>query len=151
MTIIEQENRTGLVELAERVATHAHAGQMDKAGFEYITHPRRVAAMLHTAGPIAQSAGWLHDVVEDTSVTLADLQDLGFPAAVVAAVDAVTKRSGEEPADYYARIRANKVGTQVKLADLRDNSDPVRLGLLDEPVQRRLRAKYANAFNELVR
>src|SRR5690606_11747524 len=96
----------------------------------------------------AVATAWLHDVVEDTPVTLADLEE-SFPAEVTIAVDALTRRPGEDPADYYARVRAVPLALAVKLADLADNSDPQRLARLDAATRDRLIAKYARAQAEL--
>ncbi|WP_394253532.1 HD domain-containing protein [Arthrobacter pityocampae] len=69
-----------LVTTANIVAASAHDGQSDKAGAPYITHPARVAAAAQDAAPAhlaeeAEAVGWLHDVVEDTSVTIEQLRD----------------------------------------------------------------------------
>lgn len=132
-----------IADLAEQIATTAHQGQVDKAGRPYITHPARVAARV-AGDEHAVAAAWLHDVVEDTEVTLADLEQL-FPPEVTAAVEALTRRPGEVPADYYARVRAVPLAVTVKFADLADNSDPQRLAQLDAPTRDRLTAKYARA------
>ena len=71
------------LEKAIAIAAAAHAGQVDKAGQPYILHPIRV--MLSVTGSHAQMAAILHDVVEDTSVTVDQLVDEGFPAEVVTA------------------------------------------------------------------
>ncbi len=134
---------SALVERARDIALEAHAGQTDKAGAPYITHPARVAARL-AGDPPAEVVGWLHDVVEDTGVTLDDLA-AEFPAGIVAAVDAITKRDGEDRDDYYRRVAANPLARKVKHADLDDNSSPDRLAMLDPETQDRLRAKYAHA------
>jgi (p)ppGpp synthase/HD superfamily hydrolase len=81
---------TDMVELARDVATRAHAGQVDKAGRPHIEHPAAVAARLTTDDE--RVVGWLHDVVEDTDITLAELRAMGFTAEQVMAVDAMTKR-----------------------------------------------------------
>ena len=60
------------IEAAKALATGAHAGQTDKAGLPYITHPERVASRLTT--PEAQVVGWLHDTVEDTSITVQNIE-----------------------------------------------------------------------------
>lgn len=142
---------TGLLDLAERIATNCHRGQLDQAGFDYIDHPRRVAAMLHTAGPITQAAGWLHDVLAMSSITLTDLGAQGIPTVITRAVDAVTHRPGESEHHYYATLRANRIALQVKLADLRDRTHPRRLVLLDEDVQLEVRRHCARAFKEILR
>jgi (p)ppGpp synthase/HD superfamily hydrolase len=132
-----------LVATARAIAVAAHAGQVDKAGEPYISHPGRVAARL--ARPEERAAAWLHDVLEDTPTTGADLHAAGIPDAVVAAVEALTRRRDEIPADYYARVRANPVALAVKAADIADNSDPVRLARLDRDEGVRLAAKYRAA------
>jgi len=140
-----ESDSSALVEKACQIATVAHGTQKDKAGNAYIDHPRRVAQRLEAAGasPYAVMAGWLHDVLEDTMTTAADLAKAGMPDEVIAAVDAVTKRAGEPNTEYAARVRDSKLGFQVKLADLADNTDPSRLALLDEKTRTRLEAKYA--------
>lgn len=137
-----------IVDLAQQIATAAHEGQVDKAGRPYITHPARVAARV-SGDEYAAAAAWLHDVVEDTDVTLADLERV-FPPEVVEAVDALTRRPDEEPASYYARVRQVPLASTVKLADLDDNSDPQRLARLDAQTRERLLAKYARARTELL-
>ena len=81
------------LERAIEIAAAAHAGQVDKAGQPYILHPIRV--MLRVTGSHARMAAILHDVVEDTPVTIDQLVGEGFPAEVVAAVIALTKLPGE--------------------------------------------------------
>lgn len=136
-----------IADLAEQIAAAAHEGQVDKAGQPYIAHPARVAARV-AGDERAVAAAWLHDVVEDTDVTLADLEQT-FPPEVTAAVDALTRRPHEAPADYYARVRQLPLALTVKLADLADNSDPQRLAQLDAATRDRLTAKYARARAEL--
>ncbi|OLR95377.1 HD domain-containing protein [Actinokineospora bangkokensis] len=132
------------LEDAVRIAREAHAGQVDKSGRPYIGHPLRVMAAVD--GEHRKMAAVLHDVVEDTPVTPADLLAAGCPPPVVAAVEAVSKRPGEAQADYLARVRADPIALAVKRADIADNSSPARLALLDAPTRERLRAKYAAAL-----
>jgi (p)ppGpp synthase/HD superfamily hydrolase len=136
---------TATVEDALDLATRAHAGQVDKAGNPYIDHPRAVAALVAEHGDVARMAALLHDVVEDTDVTLDDLRAAGYPETVVTAVDSVTRRDGEDYLDLVRRAAADPVGRLVKLADNAHNSDEARLALL--PVERaeQLRQKYAAA------
>lgn len=135
-----------MVDRAKELATSAHQGQVDKAGNSYIDHPARVAAVLVDDEAIASA--WLHDVVEDTNVTLDQLAEQ-FPPNVVDAVDALTKRADESRAQYYERVRTNPIALTVKLADINDNSDPERLSRLDQPTRERLEAKYAWAIESL--
>jgi (p)ppGpp synthase/HD superfamily hydrolase len=113
------------LENAIALAAKAHSGQVDKAGAPYILHPLRM--MLKLATPEERMAAVLHDVVEDCGVTLDDLRTGGFSEAVVAAVDALTKRDGESYEDFVARAARDAVGRRVKLADLEDNSDLSRI------------------------
>ncbi|MGB8939450.1 MAG: HD domain-containing protein [Streptomyces sp.] len=137
--------RHAFVQVAEDIARRAHAGQLDKSGVDYITHPARVAAGVasHGGDDTAVAAAWLHDVLEDCDVTAGDLLEAGIPAPVIEAVRAVTKTEGETLEDYCARVRANPVGMLVKRADIEDNTDPARTALLPEQLRVRLAAKYA--------
>ena len=135
-----------MVTTAEQLATRAHTGQTDKAGRAYIDHPRRVAARVldTTDHPDAVAVAWLHDVVEDTPVTLDRLRDLGFTEPVIAAVDALTRRPDEGDA-YYRRVAADELARIVELADIWDNSHPHRTSLLAPADAERLRRKYEHA------
>lgn len=132
-----------LLARADSIAEEAHAGQVDKAGAPYVTHPRRVAASV--AGTTAKVVALLHDVVEDgPGWTLERLKAEGFSDEVVAAVDALTHRDGEDYFDAVRRAGANPIAREVKLADLADNSDRTRLKSIGEREERRLE-KYARA------
>ncbi len=113
------------LEKAIALAVEAHAGQVDKAGQPYILHPLRV--MFRLQDPQQQIAAVLHDIVEDTSVTLETLAQLGFSPAVIAAVDALTKRKGETRIDAARRAAANRIALAVKLADNAENMDLSRI------------------------
>lgn len=142
--------------MARELASTAHARQVDKAGAPYIEHPRRVAARVagdELAGAqvrdeLAVAVAWLHDVVEDTDVT-AEVLRAAFPEEVVAAVLALTRRAGEEPDVYYARVAANPLALRVKRADIADNTDPARTAALTTSTRERLAAKYAHAVAAL--
>ncbi|TDT29081.1 HD domain-containing protein [Naumannella halotolerans] len=145
-----------LVQRAESISRRAHEGQSDKAGEPYAEHPARVAERVADRveaadRDLAVSAAWLHDVVEDTDVTLDSLrEDVG--SAVSEIVDALTKRPGEPREDYYERIRTTgHLAVTVKLADLDDNTDPARLAALAPEVRERLEAKYRHTRAELTR
>jgi (p)ppGpp synthase/HD superfamily hydrolase len=92
----------------------------------------------------ARAVAWLHDVVEDTAVTLDDLA-AQFPAEVVQAVRVLTRRDDDRGEEYYRRVRANPLALAVKLADIADNTDPARQADLDPATRRRLAAKYRHA------
>lgn len=132
------------LEQAIAVAAAAHAGQLDKQGLPYIEHPLAVMRLVASvnAGVDAQVAAVLHDVVEDTAVTLDDLQRFGFSAAVIDAVDALTKRPGEARDLFIRRAHRNPIARVVKRADIAHNSDAERLDPLPEVDRNRLRSKY---------
>lgn len=109
---------------AQAWAERLHQGQVDKAGQPYVGHPARVAGRLET--PEAQVVGWLHDTVEDTGLTLEEVEKQ-FGPDTAAALDAVTRRDGEYWDDYLLRVKANPVATQVKISDLIDNSNLSRI------------------------
>ncbi|MBC7105817.1 MAG: bifunctional (p)ppGpp synthetase/guanosine-3',5'-bis(diphosphate) 3'-pyrophosphohydrolase, partial [Firmicutes bacterium] len=83
---------TGLLRRAYRLAEWAHGHQRRISGEAYITHPLAVAQILAELGLDLETlvAGLLHDVVEDTEVTLADL-GREFGQEVAQLVDGVTK------------------------------------------------------------
>lgn len=126
----DRSTKSPLVQAALLVAVHAHQGQVDKSGKPYVLHPLRV--MLYgPATPEHQAAALLHDVVEDTPVTLADLEAVGFPLPVVVAVDHLTQRKDAEThTAYIVRCARDPLARAVKYADLRDNMDPVRMDVL---------------------
>lgn len=135
------------LEDAIALAVEIHRGQKDKYGRPYILHPLRV--MFRLEGETAQMAGVLHDVVEDSHLTLDDLRQMGYPEAVLAAVDGVTRREGETYQAFVARSGQHPVARQVKLADLEDNMDLRRLPaeLSDRDVARLRR--YRRAWAQL--
>lgn len=138
---------TDVVERARRLAQAAHAGQLDKAGNGYyeshlIDVWQRVVG--YEGADDEQAAAWLHDVVEDTAVTELDLLAAGFSDKTILIVHLMTKRDAEDPALYYARLRAYEPARRLKLdADMASNSDVDRLALLVESSRSRLAAKYA--------
>lgn len=113
------------IEHAIEIATRAHAGATDKGGAPYLFHPLRV--MFAVSGEAAQIVAVLHDVVEDSSVTLEDLCRKGFSPEVVTAVDVLTRRCGESRLQAARRATKNPLARQVKLADVIDNMDMSRI------------------------
>ena len=90
----------------------------------------------------------LHDVVEDSDITLDDLRMEGFSDAIVAGVDCLTRRSREDYADYIERVKQNPLAVQVKLGDLEDNMNLQRLDRLKEADFKRV-MKYHHTFQLL--
>jgi (p)ppGpp synthase/HD superfamily hydrolase len=133
--------------VARTLAMEAHQGQVDKVGQPYIGHPARIAMAVRAEGYAdeVEAVAWLHDVVEDTDVSLDLLRSLGFSGAVVEAVDAISKRKGEKFEAYYERVKANPMALVVKWHDVADNADPARLAKVAPDTRERLRAKYERA------
>lgn len=133
-----------LLILAEEIAREAHKGQLDKVGEPYINHPMRVSS--YCTSLKGKIVGWLHDVVEDTNVTLESLANKGFDEEIIEALRCVTKENGYDIDEYYARIKVNNLAKEVKLADLKDNTDESRIPD-DYPIDKkkqlaRMREKY---------
>lgn len=114
-----------LIEAAKALAWKYHEGQVDKSGKPYIGHLSRVAASV-PAGE-CEVVAWLHDIVEDTTMTLSELADRGFPDNIVNAVEAITHKVDEARADYIERVSLSPIAAIVKLHDIQDNIDPSRI------------------------
>lgn len=136
----------GLEEIALEIAERAHRGQKDKAGKEYIEHPKRVADKCDAAEE--RIVALLHDTIEDTDVTPEFLTENGFPEDIIDAVLSVTRREGESYEDFVRRAGQNPVGRQVKLHDLEDNMDIMRLDSLSDKDIERLN-RYMRAYRYL--
>lgn len=135
---------TELTNKALRIAYDAHAGQLDKCGTPYIAHPLHVAEQMDDE--TSTCVALLHDVVEDSDVTLDDLAR-DFPPEVIEGVRLMTHEPGVDYLDYVRAIKGNAVAKKVKLADLAHNSDETRFAgppVAPEELERR-RRKYAAA------
>jgi len=113
------------VERALRIAVEAHRGQRDKSGRPYIFHPLHLAQ--RAANNDERCAALLHDVLEDTSVTVDDLRRAGFGEAVLRAVVALTRPESETYEAFIERVARDRLASRVKLLDLAHNSDLSRL------------------------
>ena len=132
------------VEKAKAWAYRLHAGQMDKAGLPYITHPERVAGRLTAQED--QVVGWLHDTVEDTGLTLREIEEQ-FGEETAAAVDAISRREDEDWDDYLLRVKENDTARRVKISDLIDNSNLSRIPAITmRDVERQLKYNKALRF-----
>lgn len=135
-----------LYQQALAIAKDAHKGQVDKAGVDYIQHPLFVASLVE--GELAKTVALLHDVVEDSAWTLEDLRKEGLPEEVVQAVGILTKKRNENYEEYILRVKQNPLARQVKLADLKHNSDLSRLANVTDRDRKRV-AKYQKAISFL--
>lgn len=145
---------TPLTQKAMKLAYAAHHGQTDQSGVPYIFHPIHVAESVCGAMPkeAVVCAALLHDVLEDTSLSLKELEQ-EFPREVTEAVELLTHIPGENYYDYIKRLKRNPIARQVKIMDLRHNMDMTRLngckGVTGE--QKRWRGgKYEKALELLL-
>lgn len=124
-----KEETAKLLDKAAMICVTKHAGQRDKMGCAYFQHPMRVA--MHCTTDAEKIVALLHDTIEDTDITPDYLLAEGFPREIVDAVLSVTKREGESYEDFVRRASQNHIGRVVKLRDLEDNLNALRLDHFD--------------------
>ena len=134
---------TDLTKKAMKIAFEAHKDQVDKSGLPYVYHPFHLAEQMDNE--LAVCAALLHDVVEDTNMTIEQLGEHGFPKEVLMALKCLTHDDNEPYFDYVRNIKGNSIATQVKIADLRHNMDLSRLEIIDDAAINR-REKYLKAL-----
>ena len=130
---------------AMRLAYDAHHGQLDQGNMPYVFHPFFLATQMQDE--ITTCVALLHDLVEDTAVTLEELERQ-FPPEVTRAVRLLTHEDGVPYLDYVRALAPNPVARTVKLADLAHNSDMDRVADAPEDELARMparRARYARA------
>ena len=110
---------------AMQIAYRAHHGQTDKSGVPYLYHPIHLAEQMNDE--LTVTAALLHDVLEDSPMTAAELRAAGISPQAVDAVVLLTRQAEMPYLDYVERIRSNPIARAVKCADLRHNCDPSRL------------------------
>lgn len=137
---------TPMTRKAMKIAYNAHAGQADKTGIPYIYHPIHLAESMSDENSVITAL--LHDVAEDTNITIYDLAREGFHEDILTALTLLTHNPAEEYMDYISRLSTCPLARKVKLADLRHNSDVTRLDSIDEKTARRLE-KYSRAIRLL--
>ena len=116
---------TEYTKLAMKICFKAHAHQLDKSGLPYVFHPFHIAEQMKDEDTTIVAL--LHDVVEDSDITLDDLKKYGFSEDVISAVAAMTHSPNIDYMDYIAQVKKNPLAAAVKLEDLRHNSDLTRL------------------------
>lgn len=138
---------TTLTKQALRLCFDAHKDQVDKTGLPYVFHPFHLAEQM--TDEYTTVVALLHDVVEDTDYTLADLEAMGYPAPVLEALALLTHDPQVPYMDYVAAVKPNPIARAVKMADLRHNSDTSRLDVVDEwALKREEKYRRALAFLE---
>lgn len=132
------------------LARECHKGQVDKANKPYFGHAMRVTD--HFKDDLHRQVAALHDILEDTDLTPGDLLSDGYSAEVVDQVTLLSRNYANGDKAYYEAIKSNPIALAVKLADIDDNTDPVRLAELDKidrALADRLREKYRIALKRL--
>jgi (p)ppGpp synthase/HD superfamily hydrolase len=134
---------TEMTKKAMKIAYKAHEGQTDKSGVPYIFHSYHVAEQMDTEETVITAL--LHDVVEDTSLTLSSLAEEGFSGEVLEALALLTHDRNVPYMDYIHGLQHNDIALKVKIADLKHNSDISRL---DQPDKKDLerQKKYRQAL-----
>lgn len=136
-----------MLEKSIEIAVKAHKNQKDKGEQPYILHPLRV--MMKQSNDVCKIVAVLHDVIEDSKLTLDDLINDGFTMEIISALDCLTHRKGENYFDYIRRIKTNPIALFVKYADLEDNMDMNRIkNPTDKDYERK--KKYQKALNILL-
>jgi (p)ppGpp synthase/HD superfamily hydrolase len=131
------------------LATMGHAGQYDKGGVPYILHPLKVMHYLKTADEELMCMAVIHDLFEDTKITKKEVVKGGASKRVIDAVTCLTKQPGQDYDEYKLQVFSNKDAMQVKLCDLRHNSDIRRLkGVTEKDIERI--AKYQRFYLEIL-
>ena len=121
----QRDKYNQLLELAIKVATEAHTGQVDKGGKPYINHPQAVAAFLTNTE--YKIVAYLHDICEDTSITFDDLKAMGVTYRIVNSIRLLTKTDELTYEEYLRRLRMDSCARAVKMADLKHNMDITRI------------------------
>ena len=135
-----------IIEKSLEIALNAYKGQKDKAGETYILHPLRIMSKMESIEE--KSVALLHDVIEDYDYCADDLIEKGIPIDVVDAVLALTKVKNENYEIFIERVLKNSLASKVKIADIEDNINVLRLKYLNEKDLERI-AKYHKAWNRL--
>jgi len=128
------------IDRAISIATKAHEGQVDKAGLPYILHPLRV--MFQFTSEVEMIVAVMHDVVEDSDVTIHELSQNGFSTIIIEAIDCLTKRKNENYNDFILRISTNDLAIKIKIGDIRDNLNLTRLNDIDSKDFMRINKYY---------
>ena len=137
---------TSLTKKALKICFDSHVNQIDKSGLPYVFHPFHLAEQMDDENSVCVAL--LHDVVEDTDMTFADLKREGFNQNIIDALKLLTHDLEVPYMDYVSKIKQNPLARKVKLADLKHNSDLTRLDIVDERIMERVE-KYKKAIELL--
>ena len=109
---------------AMNIAYSAHNGQKDKFGVPYVFHPFHLAEQMDNEDECIVAL--LHDVVEDTMITIEYLSQI-FSDNIIQAIKLLTHDDSVPYMDYIRNLKSNPLAQKIKLADLEHNSDTTRL------------------------
>ena len=133
-----------LLDQAIADAAVAHQGQKTKDGLPYILHPLHVMQQVPEHEPMKRIVAVLHDIVEDCDLWTIERVSQNYGVLVAAAVDGLSRRDGESYDDMLVRCKSHPISTEIKLLDLRHNSDLFRQQRLNDRDLRRVQ-KYHRA------
>ena len=119
---------TPLTKKALQICFEAHKDQVDKSDLPYIHHPLHLAEQM--TDEVTTIVALLHDVLEDSPITMDQLAEEGFPAEALEAIALMTHGDDVDYMDYVKKIKQNPIAKAVKLADLAHNSDTTRLDVV---------------------
>ena len=132
---------------AIKIMFEAHKNQLDKSGMPYVFHPWHVAEQMDDEN--STIVALLHDVIEDTKVTIEYLAEEGFDQNILDALILLTHEDGVDYFDYVSRISSNEIATKVKMADLQHNMDLNRLSNVSSKDLERFE-KYSRCYDYLL-
>ncbi|MCI8949726.1 MAG: GTP pyrophosphokinase [Lachnospiraceae bacterium] len=114
-----------MLQKAIEVATEALKGKEDQTGRPYVEHALRVMEKMDTEEE--KIVAVLHDVLEDSELSMGDLKLYGFSKTVLEAVEQLTKRKDMTYYEYIEDISCSELASKVKVAEVDDNKDVVRV------------------------
>lgn len=133
------------IKKAMNIAYQAHKNQVDKNGYPYIAHPLHLAEQMTTENTAITAL--LHDVVEDSDITIFDLENYGFDTEIIKAVELLTRQNNITYKEYIEKIKTNDIARTVKIADLKHNLDMTRLdNITPNDIKRAEKYKKSLAF-----
>lgn len=137
---------TNNTEKAMKLAYEKHKDMVDKTDMPYIIHPILVADKMPDEDSTVVAL--LHDVVEDTDVTIDNLKEMGFNDNVIGSLKCLTHEDGVDYLDYIRNVAKNPIARKVKIADIEHNSDLTRVRNNPELIEK-FSQKYPKALEIL--
>ena len=128
------------------IACDAHQGQSSINGEPYILHPLRL--LIKAKSNEEKIIAVLHDVIEKSNISLADLKNKGFDQNIISSIDSLSRRRSESYVEYIERLMQNRISVKIKLLDLADNikisSENNYNGIYDAKIN-----QYKNALKQI--